>query len=217
MCAALNQGHFGAEPGEELGKFDRHRATAQDNQRLGRPGQSQRFITREITDLFERRQGRLRDNRAGADDKISRGERCPSAERQGARVEEAGARPDEFEPAAGQLPRAVVGAILDDRVFAPHDRREFKADLRRPQTPGVRLPCQVQHIRRVEQGFGRHASTQNAKAAHLLAAFDDGCVQAGPGRRAGRRVTGAAAADDGEIEIEMCHAREDEAGRKAVN
>ena len=68
---------------------------------------------------------------------------------------------------------------------------------------------QVDDVRRVEQRFRRHTTAQDAQAADLLAAFDHDRIQASAGSGARRRIPAAAAADDGDIEIEALHAGED--------
>ena len=107
-----------------------------------------------------------------------------------------------------------MGEFLNHRVFSRHDPREIEVDLRNADAPGPRVSREVNHIRRVEERLGRHAAAQDAQPADLFAAFDDGRFQTGAGRRARRRVTAAAAAEDGDLEIEFAHAKEDGSAAK---
>jgi hypothetical protein len=61
----------------------------------------------------------------------------------------------------------------------------------------------------VKQRLRGHAPAQNAQSADFSAAFDDGDFQTRAGRRPGRRVTGAAAAQNGHIAVKLFHTGED--------
>ena len=122
------------------------------------------------------------------------------------RVGEPGRCPNKFEFAARELLDALVGEVFDHGVLSRHDVREMEPDVFRADAPGLRVSRQVNDIGRVEQRLGGHAAAQDAKAADLLAAFDDDRFQAGAGRGAGRRVTAAAATNDGNVELEFVHA-----------
>ena len=79
---------------------------------------------------------------------------------------------NEFELPGSELPRAAIGEILDHRIFSRHHLREIKIDLG-ANAPRLGMARQVHHFRRVQQGFRRHATAQDAKPAQFLAAFDD--------------------------------------------
>ena len=174
MAAALDQSHLRVKAGEELRELDRHGAAAENDQRLRRLRQGERFVAGEITGFLERGQGRRGDDRACADDEIIGGERFTRAERDGVRVVEPGGRPHEFEFAVRELLDAVMGEVLNHRVFSRHDPREIEVDLRNADAPGPRVSREMDDIRRVEQRLGRHAAAQDAKPADLFTAFDDG-------------------------------------------
>ena len=72
--AALYQGDLDAEPGEELGKLDRHSSAAKDDQRFGQRAKSKRGVAGKEWDTVELWQRRRSDLRAGSDDEIARGE-----------------------------------------------------------------------------------------------------------------------------------------------
>ena len=92
------------------------------------------------------------------------------------------------------------------RIFPRHDFREVEGNFARAHAPGVGVFGQMHHFRRVKQRFRRHAAAQDAESADFLAAFDDDRFQARAGRRSRRRVTAAAAADDGHVKIKSFHA-----------
>ena len=73
--------------------------------------------------------------------------------------------------------------------------------------PGLRVAGQMHDLGGVEEGLGRHAAAQNAKATHLFAAFEDHRPQT-LGRGGARRgVTAAATAYDRQVVIELRSSR----------
>jgi hypothetical protein len=68
-------------------------------------------------------------------------------------------------------------------------------------------------FRGVKQRLGRHATAQDAQPADFASAFDHGGFQSRGRRGSCRRVTAAAAADDGHVKIKFAHARQDGRGR----
>ena len=130
----------------------------------------------------------------------------------GVRVQKPGVGADEFKPAAFQLLHPVIGKFPDQPVFARHDLREVKAQLRGLKPPGGSSSGQVPDFGGIEQRLGGHAPAQDAQAADLPTALEDHRFQARAGGRPGGGVTAAAAADDRHVEIMFAHARED-AGR----
>ena len=111
------------------------------------------------------------------------------------RSREVGLRAEEFKLAFPELLMPVVREFFNQRVFARHHPREVERDLCL-DPPRRRVLRQVHNFGGIEQSFGRHAAAQNAKPADFLPAFNHHCAQASAGRTAGRRVTGASAADN---------------------
>ena len=110
---------------------------------------------------------------------------------------------DEFEFSGIQLLRAAIGKIFYLRIFPRHDFGKIKRHFARAHAPRFRVFGEMLHFGGIEQGFCRHATAQDAQSADFFAAFNDNGFQSGACRRPRRRVTAAAAADDGHVEIKL--------------
>ena len=202
MRAALDQRHPDAEAGEELRQLDGHRAAAQHDEGFGEAGQAEGRVTGEIAHVLKLRQRRRGDDRAGGNDETRGGELVARAQFERVRVGKAGEGAQELELAVDELLPAVIGKVLDQGVLARHDLGEVEADILRADAPRLRVAGQVHDFGRVEQGLGRHAAAQDAKAADFLAALKDhGFKALGHGGPC-RGVAAAAAADHRKVIIE---------------
>ena len=117
------------------------------------------------------------------------------------RIHKPGMGAEELELAAGELLLSKIREFLDERVFPPHDLATVETHIRCVNAPGSGVAGQVQDFGSVQQCLRRHATAQDTEAADLLTTFDDDGFEA-VGRGGSRRcVTGAATADNGEVEI----------------
>ena len=137
------------------------------------------------------------------------GERFAVAQFDGVRIQKSRLGANEFEFAAGQLLPAIIRKTLDERIFSRHDFFKIKTDLSSADAPRPGVAGQVQDLGGIKQRLGGHAPAQDAKPADFLAAFDDGGFQTRARRRPGRRVTGAAAAQNDHVMVELCHTGKD--------
>ena len=119
------------------------------------------------------------------------------------RVEKVCARAEEFEFAARQLLPAEIGELGDERVLARHDFGEVEASVFDAHAPCAGVIREVHDFGGVEQRLRRHAAAQDAQAADFFAAFDNDSFQAGASGGTRRSVAGAAAAEDGQIKVEL--------------
>lgn len=117
------------------------------------------------------------------------------------RIEKTGAGPKELELSGGQAGEAVFGEIVNHGLFAGHDGFEIEACLWNSESPRPARTRQVEHFGRVEERLAGHAPAQDAQSAHFRPALDHDGFESGRGRCARRRVTRAAPAQDGKIEI----------------
>ena len=99
----------------------------------------------------------------------------------------------------------VTGKVLDHLRLPGHDFGEVESDLAGFEPPRRSVLRQVTHFRRVEQRLARHAAAQDASPPTCRAAFDDQGFEARAGGRSGRGVTGAASAQNGDLEVEFSH------------
>ena len=171
MGTALDQSHPDVEAGEELRQLDGDRAAAQHDEGFGEASQAEGRVAREIAHVLKLRQWRGRDDRPGGNNEIGGGKFVARAQFERMRVGKAGEGAQKLELAIGELLPAVVGKVLHQGILTRHDLGEVEADVLRADAPGFRVAGQVQDLGRVEQGFGRHAAAQDAKAADFLAAL----------------------------------------------
>ena len=122
---------------------------------------------------------------------------------EGVGVGESSMSAEEGEFAFGELLFPKISEFLDKRVFSRHDFGKIETEFVVVNAPNFSLTRQVHDFGSVEQSFGRHAAAQNAKPADVLPAFNHDGFDPGRTGRASRGVTGAAAADNSELEIEM--------------
>ena len=122
------------------------------------------------------------------------------AQRDGVRIDKTGAGPHELEFSGGQARAAVLGEIGDHGVFAGHDRFEIEACLWNAESPGFGGAREMEHLGGIKKRLAGHATAQNALSPHLRPALDDNRFESRLCRRARRRVTRAAPAQDGEVE-----------------
>ena len=119
------------------------------------------------------------------------------------RIQKSGIGADEFEFSAVELLHAVIRKILDERIFPRHDFFEIEADFSGADAPRFGVAGEVHDFGGVKQRLRRHAAAQDAQPADFFAAFDDDGFQSRARRRPRRRVTGAAAAENGHVEIKL--------------
>src|SRR5689334_23313933 len=205
MRAPLNQRHIDVEAREQLGEFDRDRAAAKNNYRIGEFPECERVVAGQVSHSSQLGQGSPGDNGAGADDEMRSGDCSTIVERDRVSVGKARVGADEFESAAAQLLSPMIGEFLDETVLARHDRAPVKLDFARLHSPDAAVLGEMADFGGVEQRLGRHATAQDAESAHLFAAFNDGGFQSCVRGRARRRITAAAAADHSDIKIEFTH------------
>src|SRR5205814_5665024 len=122
---------------------------------------------------------------------------------EGVGVGESSMSPEEGEFAFGELLFPKISEFPDKRVFSRHHFGKIETELALVNAPNFSLTRQMHDFGSVEQRFGRHTAAQNAEAADVLPAFNhDGLDPSGAGRASGG-VAGAAAADAGDVEIDM--------------
>src|SRR5207237_1780827 len=68
-------------------------------------------------------------------------------------------------------------------------------------TPRFGVAGQMHDFGGIKEGFGGHATAQDAQAADIVATFDNHGLKPGGGGGAGSGVTGAAAADDCQVKL----------------
>jgi len=124
-------------------------------------------------------------------------------ELEGVGVSESSVSAEEGEFAVGELLFPKISEFLDKSVFSRHDFGKIETEFALVNAPNLGLTGQMHDLGSVEQSFGRHTAAQNAEAADVLPAFNhDGFDAVGTGG-ASSGVTGAAPADDSEVEVEM--------------
>ena len=116
-------------------------------------------------------------------------------------IQERGEAAQERELAARELVMPVLREFRDELFLSLLDGFHVHADRLRIQAELSRAFDIVPAMRRLEQRLRRHAAVQDTEPADLRAALDNDRLGHKPGRRARRGITGAAAANDGDIEL----------------
>ena len=115
------------------------------------------------------------------------------------RIEKAGVGTDEVEFAPGERVDPVTGEIGDDFPLARMDGFHVGPGRGNLQAEGFPLLREVQHVGHVKQRLRRHAAAQDAEAAELARAIDDGGAKSERGGGPGRVEPGTAAAEHEEV------------------
>ena len=210
----LDDGYRNAQTQEELGKFQRHRAPADDQQRFGQAVQGLGLVGVDVADIGESRQRRYRNLRAGGHGEFGRGQYL-SVDLNRVRTQEFGAAGDYFD--VGQLfgrNPAVAGEFLDQLILALPDRRPIDARAGTADPEIVGFTHQLGDFGRAQQSFGRHAAAQDAQPPEAFGGLDQPHPESGRRGGAGGVITGRPAADHYEIKRQLGGLRSGFAGRR---
>src|SRR5438445_13033719 len=112
-------------------------------------------------------------------------------------------RADKIEFPIQKLLLSIIGKLLNQSVFARHDLVEIEGDIFGANSPRLGMTGEVHDFSRVKQRLGGHATAENTEAADFLAALEDRSLEALTRGCTRRGVTGAAAAEDGQVVIEI--------------
>ena len=208
VVASLEDRHLRAQTRELMRRFQADGPGSEDDDRGGEVLQFQGGVAVEAADVAQAGHGHVGHLRARGDEEGLRLEGVRAGlgvvalgrdDAQGVGVHETGQAADVVEFAVFQLPAPVTRELADEPLLARLDFRPDNADVFGAQTVFLRAAQGGEAVGAFDHRLAGHAAAQDAQAAHVLAAFNEGSLepQAAGGARGGE--TGAAAADHDEI------------------
>ena len=197
--AALDERHPRADAPEKLGEFAGDNPAAEHEDAPGHESEVEDLVAGPGGGGGEPGHRGDADLGAGADQHMPGAQHLAVGELERVGVPKAGIRPDQIEFGVGERLLPVGGKLADQLDLAGVDRAHVGPGGGNLQTELFPLLRPMEHLGGVEEGLGRHATPQDAQAAEVAGAVDDGGLQAEPGGDAGGVKPGAAAAQHKKI------------------
>ena len=205
LGTALNEGDVGAEGIQVMSHFEGDSAATKDNAGTGQAIGVEDVVAGPKRGLLKTWDGRDMGDGTGGDTKIvgaqrERGLAIDRADQDGVGILETGACTQQIKAAVLQLALAIAGEVFNKVAFACADGRDIWLTDCGIESELASAAKGEGAIGRLDEGFARHAAAQDAEATELGRAIDDGGFHAEGRSGASGSITGATAADDGEIE-----------------
>lgn len=205
LGTALNEGDVGAKGIEVMSHFESDSSATKDNAGTGQAIGVENVVAGPEWGLIKARDGRDMGDGTGGDAKIvgaqrERGFAIDRADQDGVAILETGACAQQSEAAVLKLALAIAGEVFNQVAFACADGRHIWLTDGGIESELASATEGEGAIGGLDEGFAGHATAQDAEATEFVRAIDDSGFHAEGRCGASGSITGATAADDGEIE-----------------
>src|SRR5690606_2836342 len=168
--AALDLDDARADAAEKLGELAGDDAAAEHDHALGREIEVEHVVAGPVRGFGEAGHGRHADARAGGDEYLFGGYGGAVVELDGARIEELRLAAYDGVAVGRHGLLAVAGEVGDHVFFPAVQGLHVHVGLGDARAEGLGVAGVVEHLGRVQKGFGGHATAQDAQAAEFAGA-----------------------------------------------